>query len=179
MSGFSIYTHSLLGIVRPQPLYIYMYPSLLCCNIHIHTYVYVYMCVYMYVCTHSMRIKMYILHIYNYVGMYKYVCMYVSTYVCFVLCRLIRFNERFRRITNTLAQLMPRILSVFILFLILYYFFAVIGMESFSQKIHRGCCKSVKLNFIIVYKFSYMYRKHQKFCNKNLIACHCNFILFN
>ena len=79
------------------------------------------------------------------VNTHMYVCMGSITVAMYVFFRLIRFNERFRKITNTIAQLLPRILSVFILFLILYYFFAVIGMEAFSYKIYQGCCKLVNI----------------------------------
>jgi len=42
---------------------------------------------------------------------------------------------------NTLVDLAPRLISVFVLILIIYYCFAIIGMEFFYNKLEQGCCK--------------------------------------
>ena len=63
--------------------------------------------------------------------------------ILFAVFRLVRFNQRSRAITNIIAQIIPRIFSVFLLFLIVYYFFAVIGMQTFNGEVFKGCCKLV------------------------------------
>ena len=54
--------------------------------------------------------------------------------------RLIRLKRYYRDIMNTMVALAPRLLSIFILILIIYYSFAIIGLEFFSFKVSRGCC---------------------------------------
>ncbi|XP_065889561.1 two pore channel protein 1-like isoform X2 [Dysidea avara] len=56
--------------------------------------------------------------------------------------RLIRFNKRLRAIFNTLAVLTPRIISIVILLILVYYFYAIIGMEIFSGDVYEGCCNT-------------------------------------
>lgn len=41
---------------------------------------------------------------------------------------------------NTMISLVPRLLSVFFLILIIYYAFAIIGLEFFAHKVYPGCC---------------------------------------
>ena len=41
---------------------------------------------------------------------------------------------------NTMVDLAPRLLSVFVLILIIYYCFAIIGMEFLYGKVEQGCC---------------------------------------
>lgn len=39
-----------------------------------------------------------------------------------------------------MIALTPRLLSVFFLILIIYYAFAIVGLEFFAFKVHPGCC---------------------------------------
>ena len=57
-----------------------------------------------------------------------------------IFYRLIRFNKRLKAIFNTLAILTPRIISIMILLILVYYFYAIIGMEVFRGKVYQGCC---------------------------------------
>ena len=41
---------------------------------------------------------------------------------------------------NTMIDLVPRLLSVLVLILIIYYCFAIIGMEFLNGKVEQGCC---------------------------------------
>ena len=41
---------------------------------------------------------------------------------------------------NTMVDLAPRLLSVLVLILIIYYCFAIIGMEFLYGKVEQGCC---------------------------------------
>lgn len=41
---------------------------------------------------------------------------------------------------NTMVALTPRLLSIFILILIIYYAFAIVGLEFFSFQVSKGCC---------------------------------------
>lgn len=60
---------------------------------------------------------------------------------CFA-CRLIRLKGRYRNLMNTLIELRPRFVSLFILFMIIYYAFAIIGLEFFAFKVEQGCCNT-------------------------------------
>ncbi|XP_065919465.1 two pore channel protein 1-like isoform X2 [Dysidea avara] len=54
--------------------------------------------------------------------------------------RLIRFNKRLRAIYNTLAILFPQIINIVVLLMLIYYFYAIIGMEILSGEVEPGCC---------------------------------------
>ena len=41
---------------------------------------------------------------------------------------------------------MPRIVSIVILLILVYYFYAIIGMEVFRGKVYQGCCKLVSFD---------------------------------
>lgn len=41
-----------------------------------------------------------------------------------------------------MVALAPRLLSIFFLILIVYYSFAIIGLEFFAGQVHKGCCNS-------------------------------------
>lgn len=65
--------------------------------------------------------------------------------VCFrplKLIRLLKLKRRYRDIMNTLLVLTPRLLSVGLLLLVIYYFFAVMGMEFFAHDVYPGCCNT-------------------------------------
>ena len=42
---------------------------------------------------------------------------------------------------NTMVDVAPRLISVLVLILIIYYCFAIIGMEFLFDKLEQGCCK--------------------------------------
>ena len=42
---------------------------------------------------------------------------------------------------NTMVDLAPRLINVLVLILIIYYCFAIIGMEFLFDKLGQGCCK--------------------------------------
>ncbi|XP_066986561.1 two pore channel protein 1-like isoform X2 [Macrobrachium rosenbergii] len=56
------------------------------------------------------------------------------------LLRLFRIRRRYRDVFQTLFILLPRVLSAIVVIVITYYFFAVIGMELFSQYEMKNCC---------------------------------------
>ncbi len=43
---------------------------------------------------------------------------------------------------NTMVALAPRLLSIFFLVLIIYYAFAIVGLEFFAGRVHQGCCNT-------------------------------------
>ncbi|KAL7637372.1 UNVERIFIED_CONTAM: hypothetical protein RMT77_012100 [Armadillidium vulgare] len=58
------------------------------------------------------------------------------------LLRLLRVRQRYRDIFQTFAILLPRIGSTVIVIFIIYYFFAIVGMECFSMYDMKNCCKN-------------------------------------
>ncbi|KAF2897307.1 hypothetical protein ILUMI_08868 [Ignelater luminosus] len=56
------------------------------------------------------------------------------------LLRLFKLKKRYRDIFGTVVLLSPLMLSTSIVMLVMYYFFAIIGMELFSQYDLRNCC---------------------------------------
>jgi len=42
---------------------------------------------------------------------------------------------------NTMVDLAPRLISVLVLILIIYYCFAIIGMEFLFNQVEQGCCR--------------------------------------
>ncbi|KAI5725538.1 hypothetical protein M8J77_016779 [Diaphorina citri] len=56
------------------------------------------------------------------------------------LLRLFKMKKRYRDIIGTLALLSPLIRSAGVVMLVLYYFFAIIGMELFAQYDMKNCC---------------------------------------
>lgn len=57
------------------------------------------------------------------------------------LLRLFKLKKRYRDIFGTLVLLSPLMCSAAVVMLIMYYFFAIIGMELFAQYDMRNCCK--------------------------------------
>ncbi len=47
---------------------------------------------------------------------------------------------------NTMVDLAPQLISVLVLILIIYYCFAIIGMEFLFQKVGPGCCSDALYN---------------------------------
>lgn len=56
------------------------------------------------------------------------------------LLRLFKLKKRYRDIFGTVVLLSPLMLSTSIVMIVMYYFFAIIGMELFSQYDLRNCC---------------------------------------
>ncbi len=50
-------------------------------------------------------------------------------------------KKRFRDVFGTAVILGPRLLSAVIVLLLVYFFFGIIGMESFSSVDLINCCK--------------------------------------
>jgi len=57
--------------------------------------------------------------------------------------RLFKIKKRYRDVFGTLVILSPQMCSTAIVMLVLYYFFAIIGMELFAGYDMRNCCKLV------------------------------------
>lgn len=55
--------------------------------------------------------------------------------------RLFKIKKRYRDVFGTLVILFPQMCSTAIVMLVLYYFFAIIGMEMFAGYDMRNCCK--------------------------------------
>ena len=53
--------------------------------------------------------------------------------------RLLRLKRRHRDIMDTLVVLIPRLVSVGILLVVVYYFFAIIGIETLHDRVVAGC----------------------------------------
>ncbi|XP_014225608.1 two pore calcium channel protein 1-like isoform X2 [Trichogramma pretiosum] len=66
--------------------------------------------------------------------------------------RLFKMKKRYRDVFGTLVILTPLMLSTAIVMLVLYYFFAIIGMELFSGHDMRNCCKNTTVEDF--YKYS-------------------------
>lgn len=58
--------------------------------------------------------------------------------------RLLQIKKRYRDVLGTLFVILPRMFNVGVLIILLYYFFAIIGMECFAFDIGPGpgCCKT-------------------------------------
>ncbi|XP_019852736.1 PREDICTED: two pore calcium channel protein 1-like isoform X2 [Amphimedon queenslandica] len=54
--------------------------------------------------------------------------------------RLLRLRRRYYDIMNTVFVLGHRLLSVLLLIFVIFYFYAIIGMEVFAGKVFVGCC---------------------------------------
>uniref|UniRef100_A0A8D8TKZ2 Two pore calcium channel protein 1 n=2 Tax=Cacopsylla melanoneura TaxID=428564 RepID=A0A8D8TKZ2_9HEMI len=61
------------------------------------------------------------------------------------LLRLFKMKKRYRDIIGTLALLSPLIRSAGVVMLVLYYFFAIIGMELFAQYDMKNCCNGTSV----------------------------------
>lgn len=57
------------------------------------------------------------------------------------LLRLFKIKKRYRDVIGTLALLTPLMCSTAVVMLVLYYFFAIIGMELFAGYDMTNCCK--------------------------------------
>merc|ERR1712202_41993 len=61
----------------------------------------------------------------------------------FRLLRLLQIKERYRNILGAIFQLLPKLWSSVVVVLLVFYLFAIIGMESFAFKVYRGCCNDI------------------------------------
>ncbi|XP_043497418.1 two pore calcium channel protein 1-like isoform X1 [Polistes fuscatus] len=68
------------------------------------------------------------------------------------LLRLFKIKKRYRDVFGTLVILFPLMCSTAIVMLVLYYFFAIIGMELFAGYDMRNCCKNTTVEDF--YKYS-------------------------
>ncbi|XP_077995596.1 two pore channel protein 1-like [Glandiceps talaboti] len=68
------------------------------------------------------------------------------------LLRLFKIKKRYRDVMDTLFVLLPRMVSVAIVLLIMYYFFAIIGMECFSEIQLKNCCKNTSVEAFYSYR---------------------------
>lgn len=68
------------------------------------------------------------------------------------LLRLFKIKKRYRDVFGTLVILSPLMCSTAIVMLVLYYFFAIIGMELFAGHDMRNCCKNTTVEDF--YKYS-------------------------
>lgn len=57
------------------------------------------------------------------------------------MLRLFKIKKRYRDVFGTLVILTPLMCSAAIVMLVLYYFFAIIGMELFAGYDMRNCCR--------------------------------------
>jgi two pore calcium channel protein 1 len=62
------------------------------------------------------------------------------------LFRILQVRKRYYNIMNTMFTLFHRLLSVCLVLFVMYYFFAIIGMEVFSGKLFVGCCENALFN---------------------------------
>ncbi|XP_011497956.1 PREDICTED: two pore calcium channel protein 1-like isoform X3 [Ceratosolen solmsi marchali] len=68
------------------------------------------------------------------------------------MLRLFKIKKRYRDVFGTLVILSPLMCSTAIVMLVLYYFFAIIGMELFAGYDMRNCCKNTSVEDF--YKYS-------------------------
>ena len=64
---------------------------------------------------------------------------------CFCFFRLLtlfRMKKRFRDVFGVTVILMPRLISAVVVLYLIYYFFAIIGMECFGHLSLENCCKN-------------------------------------
>lgn len=66
---------------------------------------------------------------------------YVVIFRPLKIFRLFKIKKRYRDIIGTVALLSPLIKSALTVMLVVYYFFAIIGMELFGGYDMRDCCK--------------------------------------
>ena len=73
--------------------------------------------------------------------------LYASVCIPAVCCidRLFKIKRRYRDVLGTLFVLFQRLMSLVIVIVLVYYFFAIIGMEVFLGMDLRNCCKWVLL----------------------------------
>ncbi|CAH1802030.1 unnamed protein product [Owenia fusiformis] len=63
----------------------------------------------------------------------------------FRLLRLFKMKARYRDVLGTLFILLSQMMSLALAMILLYYFFAIVGMELFSKYDLRDCCKNTSV----------------------------------
>lgn len=58
------------------------------------------------------------------------------------LLRLFKLKKRYRNVLDTMFELLPRMASLGLTLLILYYSFAIVGMEFFCGVLYANCCNT-------------------------------------
>ena len=79
-------------------------------------------------------------------------CVQTNRNIFYRLLRLFKLKKRYRDIFGTLVLLSPLMWSTAIVMLVVYYFFAIIGMELFSKYDLRNCCVNTTVEDF--YKYS-------------------------
>ncbi|XP_065205585.1 two pore calcium channel protein 1-like [Planococcus citri] len=79
---------------------------------------------------------------------------YVVLFRPLKMFRLFKMKKRYRDIIGTVALLSPLIKSAFIVMIVVYYFFAIIGMELFARYDMRDCCKGTVVEDFYQYKLT-------------------------
>ncbi|KAL8621516.1 hypothetical protein ACOMHN_026188 [Nucella lapillus] len=79
----------------------------------------------------------------------------------FRLLRLFKIKRRYRDVLGTLFVLFQRLMSLIVCIILVYYFFAIIGMEVFLDIDLTNCCKNTSVE--IFYQFSANNSQHQGF----------------
>lgn len=67
------------------------------------------------------------------------------------ILRLFKLKKRYRDILGTLVLLSPLMCSAAVVMLVMYYFFAIIGMELFAQYDMRNCCNGTTVQDLYRY----------------------------
>lgn len=76
---------------------------------------------------------------------YCHICIFynhlkINVRIEFRLMRLYKLKKRYRDVFGTLVLLSPLMSSAACVMLVMYYFFAIVGMELFSGYDMRNCC---------------------------------------
>lgn len=77
---------------------------------------------------------------------------YVAIFRPIKVFKLFKMKKRYRDIIGTVALLMPLIKSAFIVMMVVYYFFAIIGMELFSGYDMKNCCQGTPIEDFYQYQ---------------------------
>lgn len=76
----------------------------------------------------------------------------LSILTCMILhhtpCRVLRLKRRFRDIGSTTIALLPRLANITVLLIVVYYFFAIIGIECLNGTVYRGCWLAVHVAIV-------------------------------
>eukprot|EP00039_Didymoeca_costata_P003861 m.70170 g.70170 ORF g.70170 m.70170 type:complete len:884 (+) comp12111_c0_seq2:340-2991(+) len=59
-----------------------------------------------------------------------------------IILRLFEINNQFKEILEIAFELLPQLLSFVVALALVFYTFAIIGMEQFGGTVHKGCCGS-------------------------------------
>lgn len=76
---------------------------------------------------------------------------YITVLRPFRLLRLFKIKRRYRDVLGTFFILMNRLTSLAIVIILVYYFFAIIGMEVFLNEDLKNCCKNTSVESYYAY----------------------------